>query len=121
MCLEIISEQGVASLWRGNMPDVYKSTSQVLLKVCFYDKVKHAFMPYSPSKYNGLDYYWRTATSATICMAMAFMFTYPLDLIHTRMTSDMTKRGEPRLFTTTFDCFNRTHLDEKFKGAYKGA
>lgn len=51
---------------------------------------------------------------------MTLMLTYPLDLIHTRTSADMTMRGQDRLFTTTFDCFNRTNLDEKRIGLYKG-
>lgn len=53
-------------------------------------------------------------------MALTALLSYPLDLIHTRISVDMTKKGEPRLFTTTFDCFNRTHFDEGWKGIYKG-
>ena len=48
------------------------------------------------------------------------LFTYPLDLIHTRISSDITKKNEQRLFSTTFDCFNRTGLDEGNKALYKG-
>ncbi len=32
----------------------------------------------------------------------------------------MTKKGQARLFTTTFDCFNRTHIDENRRGLFKG-
>lgn len=48
-------------------------------------------------------------------------FTYPMDLIHTRMATDMTPKGQKRLYVTTFDCFNRTNIDEGIKtGLYKG-
>ena len=54
-------------------------------------------------------------------MGITAMLTYPFDLINTRLSSDMTKSGQPRLFKTTFDCFNRTNIDEGFrKGVYKG-
>jgi hypothetical protein len=32
----------------------------------------------------------------------------------------MTKKGQTRLFTTTFDCFCRANLDEGRIGLYKG-
>ena len=54
-------------------------------------------------------------------MGITAGLTYPFDLINTRLASDMTKKGSTRLFTTTFDCFNRTNIDEGFKkGLYKG-
>ncbi len=48
------------------------------------------------------------------------LFTYPFDVFHTRMVTDMSKRGEKRLFSTTFDCFNKTHLDGGRAALYKG-
>jgi hypothetical protein len=77
-------------------------------------------MPYDAHKYKGLDYYWRAALAGISCMAVTTYLTYPLDLIHTRITTDLTKKGQPRLYTTTFDCFSRTNLDEGRKGLFKG-
>jgi len=86
----------------------------------FYDRFKNFFMPLQPRKYSGFDYFWRAAASSVACMAVTTLFTYPLDLIHTRMSADMTTKGRQRLFTTTFDCFNRTNLDETRTGLYRG-
>lgn len=49
------------------------------------------------------------------------LITYPFDLIHTRMCADMSRKNTTRLYQTTFDCFNRTNLDETRMGLYKGA
>lgn len=51
---------------------------------------------------------------------MTTALAYPFDLVHTRMVSDMTKKGQQRLFETNFNCFNKTHIDEGRKGLYKG-
>lgn len=79
-------------------------------------------MPYGDeSKYTGLDYYWRVFGSFSTIVGITAGLTYPLDLIHTRLVTDMSKKGTQRLFTTTFDCFNRTNIDEGFRaGLYKG-
>jgi hypothetical protein len=90
------------------------------LKIYIYDKTKNAFMPYEAKKYKGFDYFWRAALSGMFCMGATALIAYPFDTIHTRITTDMTKKGQQRLFSTTFDCFNRTHLDEGRKGIYKG-
>ena len=77
-------------------------------------------MPYDSHKYQGFSYYWRLALSGTLCMLLTTFLTYPFDLFHTRMATDLTKKGQARLFSTTFECFNRTHLDEGRRGLYKG-
>jgi hypothetical protein len=46
-------ELGIGSLWRGNAALIYKNTSQLALKLIFFDKFKNYFMPYDCSKYSG--------------------------------------------------------------------
>jgi hypothetical protein len=86
----------------------------------WYDRCKNYFMPNAARKYSGFDYFWRAAASSVLCMGVTTLFTYPLDLIHTRTSVDMTGRNKTRQYTTTFDCFNRTNLDETRTGLYKG-
>ena len=102
------------------MVNIYRTWSQVFLKIFLYDKIKNYFMPYSEQRYKGFDYFWRAGSAATLCTLFTTLISYPLDLIHTRVTTDLTKKNQPRLFKTTFDCFNRTHLDEGRSGLYKG-
>jgi len=118
---KIISEQGFWSLWRGNNSNVYRNLLMISLQVSIYDKIKHAWMPNNAATYSGADYYMRLVLSACCNMGLTAAFVYPLDLINTRIASDMSKSGQPRLFKTTFDCFNRTNIDEGFRaGLYKG-
>ena len=77
-------------------------------------------MPYDVSKYEGVDYMWRVLCSGALCAGITFGLTYPFDLIHTRTSGDMSKKGTTRLYKTTFDCFNRTNIDEGRMGLYKG-
>lgn len=77
-------------------------------------------MPYDTAKYKGFDYFWRAACSFSLITAVSTLVLYPFDLAHTRIAADITQRGQPRLFTTSFDAFNRTHLDEGRGGLYKG-
>jgi hypothetical protein len=116
----ISSEQGISQFWRGNNANLYKTFIQLGLKIFFYDKIKNYFMPYETHKYRGFDYFWRAASSFSFCTALTTLLVYPFDTIHTRISADMTPKGGQRLFTTSFDCFNRTHLDEGRSGLYKG-
>lgn len=93
---------------------------QLFMRVFLYDKIKNSFMPYDSHKYKGFDYFWRAASSFAIITGLTTLVVYPFDLVHTRMCADISSKGQQRLFTTTFDCFNRTHLDEGRAGLYKG-
>ena len=54
-------------------------------------------------------------------MGLTACVTYPLDLINTRLSSDMSKSGSTRLYKTTFDCFNQTNINEGTRfGLFKG-
>ena len=92
----------------------------MFMRIFMYDKVKNTFMPYDPSKYKGIDYFWRSACSFSLITALSTLIVYPFDVAHTRISADITQKGQPRLFTTTFDAFNRTHIDEGRAGLYKG-
>ena len=116
----IAQSQGYQALWRGVMPQIYGQWVQVILKVAFYDKFKHYMMPYDRSKYGGLDYFIRSQVAAASCMGLSLAFTYPFDLLHTRLTADCTPTGRQRIYSSTFQCFNRTNLEEGRWGCYKG-
>lgn len=102
------------------MPHIYGQWSQVLIKVAFYDRIKHAVMPYNSSKYSGLDFFIRSQTAALSCMALTLALTYPFDLIHTRTCADSTPLTRQRIYQSTFQCFNRTNIEEGRFGTYKG-
>lgn len=119
--LNIYKDQGASALWRGNNPHMYRLMTLFALQLTVNDRIKNAYMPLGESRYSGLDYYWRYIAAGCFVWGFTAMLAYPLDLIQTRLSSDLLIKGKPRLYTTTFDCFNRTHLDEGFRGGvYKG-
>lgn len=119
---KIVSEQGPLALWRGNNANIYRHLTMIFLRVSIYDRVKQVYMPLDPARYQpGFDYYARVMAQSAMLIAVTTAVTYPLDLIHARMATDMTPRGQDRQYATTFDCFNRTNIDEGFRaGLYKG-
>jgi Mitochondrial carrier protein len=90
-------------------------------RIVFFDKIKNWMMPHDSQQYSGFDFFWRVAFSSILCTGLTLGLSYPFDLIHTRTSADMTKKNTTRLYTTTFDCFNRTNLEEGRWGLYKGA
>lgn len=118
---KIVKEQGTSALWRGNNANIYRNVLLISMNVSIYDRVKHSYMPLDRSRYSGIDFLWRFISSSFILMGITAAVTYPFDLIHTRLAADMSGKNDRRLFATTFDCFNRTNIDEGFRsGVYKG-
>ena len=64
-------------------------------RILFYDKFKNWLMPYDTSKYTGVDYFLRASISSVLCNSVMLFITYPLDLIHTRTSTDMSKKIQP--------------------------
>jgi len=77
-------------------------------------------MPYNSGKYSGIDLFFRSQFAAIGCMGLTLAFTYPLDLLHTRLSADMTPMSRQRIYQSTFQCFNRTNVEEGRFGTYKG-
>ena len=53
-------------------------------------------------------------------MGVTTLLTYPYDLLHTRLSADCTPSSRQRVLYSTFQCFNRTNLDEGRMGLFKG-
>ena len=90
---KVVREQGFSSLWRGNNVNNYRYLMLLGLNVTVYDKIKNAYMPLEQSRYSGIDFYWRFFASASMTCSITSAIAYPLDLIHTRIASDMSKKG----------------------------
>ena len=82
------------ALWRGNGANIYKNMGLITLRVSVYDRIKNFYMPYDASRYSGIEYYGRFFGSSLFTIGLTALFTYPLDLIHTRISADITKKGE---------------------------
>lgn len=99
----IIKEQGITSLYRGNMSLIYLTLWKMFTNIGFYDKFKHRLMPAGDSKYTGINNYWRRAVAALGSASVTIALTYPFELFFTRITADMSTKKQPRLYKTTFD------------------
>ena len=77
-------------------------------------------MPYSTSKYSGIDFFVRSQAAAICCMSLSLVMCYPFDVFHTRLSADCTKAGKKRVIESTFQCFNRTNLGEGRMGLVRG-
>lgn len=77
-------------------------------------------MPAGDNKYSGFNQFWRRTLAAFGGGALTILFSYPFELMNTRMTADMNGYASHRLYNNTYDCFNLTQLEGGFRGMYKG-
>lgn len=84
------------------MPHIYGQFAHIFMKVTCYDRIKNCIMPQSASRYSGLDLMLRSQMAALACMCLTMPFTYPLDLLHTRMAADYTPQTRKRIYVSTF-------------------
>jgi solute carrier family 25 (adenine nucleotide translocator) protein 4/5/6/31 len=116
----IITEEGIASLWRGSTANVIRHFPQQALDFAFRDTYTAMFA----FKKEGDGYWWWTfgnlasgaATGATI-----LLFLYPLDYARTRLALDVKKAtGSERQFEGLVDVIEKTLASDGVAGLYRG-
>lgn len=117
---KISGDQGITAFWRGNMAGVYKNFLRLSINILFYDRVKKWWLPKGDDKYSGFDNAWRRLTAGLIAGSFTLMGSYPLEVIQTRLITDMSLKGKPRVQKTCFDAFSLLQVEGGYKALYKG-
>ncbi|EDO08562.1 hypothetical protein BBOV_III010060 [Babesia bovis T2Bo] len=114
----VCAEQGVSSLWRGNMANVIRYFPTQAFNFAFKDFFKTLF-----PKYNQKTEFWKffaaNVASGGLAGASSLMIVYPLDFARTRLASDVRKEGQ-REFTGLLDCLMKIKRSTGFMSLYKG-
>jgi solute carrier family 25 (adenine nucleotide translocator) protein 4/5/6/31 len=117
----VSKEEGVASLWRGNMANVLRYFPTQALNFAFKDKFKRMF-GYNKEK----DGYWKwfggNLASGGAAGAASLLFVYSLDYARTRLANDnkSAKKGGSRQFSGLFDVYRQTLKSDGIQGLYRG-
>jgi len=117
----VSKEEGVASLWRGNMANVLRYFPTQALNFAFKDKFKRMF-GYNKEK----DGYWKwfagNLASGGAAGAASLLFVYSLDYARTRLANDnkSAKKGGSRQFSGLFDVYRQTLKTDGMAGLYRG-
>jgi len=117
----VIREEGVPSLWRGNMANVLRYFPTQALNFAFKDQFKRMF-GYSKEK----DGYWKwfagNLASGGAAGAASLLFVYSLDYARTRLANDnkAAKKGGERQFTGLVDVYSKTIKSDGVVGLYRG-
>lgn len=114
----VSAEQGVASLWRGNMANVIRYFPTQAFNFAFKDTFKRMFPKYDQKK-EFWKFFCTNVASGGLAGASSLVIVYPLDFARTRLASDIGK-GTEREFTGLVDCLNKIRQRTGFFSLYQG-
>lgn len=117
-----IKDEGVVSLWRGNLANVIRYFPTQALNFAFKDYFKSLF-GYKKDK----DGYWKwfagNLASGGAAGASSLLFVYSLDYARTRLANDAKsskKGGGERQFNGLADVYKKTLATDGIAGLYRG-
>jgi solute carrier family 25 (adenine nucleotide translocator) protein 4/5/6/31 len=116
--VRVSKEQGVLSLWRGNLANVIRYFPTQALNFAFKDKYKKLFVRHNP-KTDFWKFFAENLASGGAAGATSLLFVYPLDFARTRLAADVGK-GDAREFTGLGDCIKKIYKSDGMKGLYQG-
>jgi len=117
----VIKEEGVVSLWRGNLANVVRYFPTQALNFAFKDYFKRMFN-FNKDK----DGYWKwfggNLASGGAAGACSLFFVYSLDYARTRLANDnkSAKKGGQRQFNGLIDVYRKTLQTDGLQGLYRG-
>jgi hypothetical protein len=93
--IEIVSEQGFFSLWRGNSANIYRLLISSLGNILIYQQLGLKIL--KDNKY----------LASLVSSTISILLSYPFDLCKTRMCSDMTRYGNKRIYSSVPDLVSK--------------
>jgi len=119
--VRVTKEEGVLSLWRGNVANVIRYFPTQALNFAFKDQFKRMF-GYTKDK----DGYWMwfagNLASGGLAGGTSLFFVYSLDYCRTRLANDNknAKKGGERQFNGMIDVYRKTMATDGVAGLYRG-
>jgi len=118
-CFKRVSaEQGVASLWRGNVANVVRYFPTQAFNFAFKDFFKGLFPNYN-KKTEFWKFFGAQMASGGLAGAASLLIVYPLDFARTRLAADVGKAGQ-REFTGLVDCISKVAKRSGPMALYQG-
>ena len=100
----IPADQGVSSLWRGNMANIIRYFPTQALNFAFKDKYKKIFVRHDPKK-DFFKFFAGNLASGGAAGATSLAVVYPLDFARTRLAADV-GNNKTRQFSGLGNCIS---------------
>ena len=114
----VAREQGIASFWRGNLPNLIRYFPTQAFNFAFKDNIKRRFPKYDAKKQFG-KFLASNLVSGALAGACSLLLVYPLDFARTRLAADVGK-GTAREFVGMMDCMRTVAQKGGPLALYKG-
>jgi len=114
----VVAEQGMVSLWRGNLANVIRYFPTQAFNFAFKDTFKSMFPKYNP-KTEFWQFFGANLASGGLAGAASLLIVYPLDFARTRLAADIGK-GKEREFNGLVDCITKVVKSGGPLGLYQG-
>jgi len=119
-CFSRVSkEQGVLSLWRGNLANVIRYFPTQALNFACKDFYKQTLCPYNP-KTEPVKFFMGNMASGGAAGATSLCVVYPLDFARTRLAADVGDAEGKREFNGLVDCLKKIAQKDGIGGLYQG-
>lgn len=117
--VRVAREQGITSMWRGNLANVIRYFPTQALNFAFKDTFKKYLNPFDKKKEPG-KFFIGNVASGGAAGASSLCFVYPLDFARTRLAVDIGKSGADRQFNGLADCLVKIFKSDGPLGLYRG-
>ena len=113
----VTKEQGVTSLWRGNVANIIRYFPTQAFNFAFKDSIKGLFPVVDKETQFG-KFFLVNMASGGLAGAGSLCFVYPLDYARTRLASDVGENNQQ--FNGLWDCLQQTFATGGIRGIYNG-
>lgn len=117
--VRVAKEQGVTSMWRGNLANVIRYFPTQALNFAFKDTFKRYLNPFDKGA-EPVKFFVGNILSGGAAGASSLCFVYPLDFARTRLAVDVGKAGGERQFNGLGDCLLKIFKSDGPLGLYRG-
>jgi len=117
--IKMPTQEGFWSYWKGNGTNVMRYFPTQALNFAINDTVNDMLFPLGKRSYSYFDQMWRGMVAGGAAGGTSLAFVYSLDLVRTRLSTDIGKKGEKQYKGFT-DCYKQTWAEGGIKALYKG-
>jgi solute carrier family 25 (adenine nucleotide translocator) protein 4/5/6/31 len=117
--VRIPREEGFFAYWKGNATNVLRYFPTQALNFAINDSVNRTFFPLGKRNYSYNDQLWRGLIAGGVAGGTSLAFVYSLDLVRTRLSVDIGKKGEKN-YNGFIHCYSQTYKEGGIRGLYKG-
>eukprot|EP01084_Bolivina_argentea_P082519 149409_1 len=116
---KILHEEGVLSLWRGNLANCLRYLPSQALNFMFKESIKKQFK--ISNNDSSLTKLYKNTSSGAIAGLISLTFVYSLDYTRTRLANDvLMSTGKGRQFNGLWDVYKQTYKLDGLIGLYRG-